>query len=63
MTKPDSKSSEPLAKILEKLLGSVSEALKAPVCKTIVPIDVRSEFIRTAEVSSDIPFDVYFVNA
>ncbi len=37
--------------LLEKLLSSVSSSLKAPVCISNVPIDVRSQFIRTAEVS------------
>ncbi|KAK0240597.1 Metallo-dependent phosphatase-like protein [Armillaria nabsnona] len=48
-TQPGSKSSEKLSKLLEKLLSSVSSSLKAPVCISNVPIDVRSQFIRTAE--------------
>ncbi|KAF9036929.1 Metallo-dependent phosphatase [Hymenopellis radicata] len=46
---PGSKSLEKLATILKKLLSSVSNTLKAPVCQSTVPIDVRSQFIRTAE--------------
>jgi hypothetical protein len=49
--KPGSKSSENLTVLLKTLLSSVSSTLMAPVCKTDVAIDVRSQFIRTAEVS------------
>ncbi|KII88925.1 hypothetical protein PLICRDRAFT_175177 [Plicaturopsis crispa FD-325 SS-3] len=48
-TQPGSKKSEKLGKLLEKLLSSVSSSLKAPVCIASVEIDVRSQFIRTAE--------------
>jgi hypothetical protein len=50
-TEPGSKSSERIAKLLEKLLSSVSTALKAPVCKTDVEIDCRSSVVRIGEVS------------
>ncbi|TDL27236.1 Metallo-dependent phosphatase [Rickenella mellea] len=45
----DYKSSQPLKEILSMLLSSVSKTLKAPVCITDAIIDVRSQFIRTAE--------------
>ncbi|EIW60617.1 Metallo-dependent phosphatase [Trametes versicolor FP-101664 SS1] len=48
-TKPGSKKSERVAKLLEDLLSSVSSALKAPVCKTDVELDVRSSIIRVQE--------------
>lgn len=51
-TKPGSKSSEKLDEIIKTALGSVSSTLKAPICKTDVELDVQSQFIRTAEVSS-----------
>jgi 5'-nucleotidase len=47
---PGSRSSESLKKLLATLLSGISLTLKAPVCKTTVMIDVRSQFIRTAEV-------------
>jgi 5'-nucleotidase len=46
-TKPGSKKSEELTTIL--VISSVSSSLKAPVCKTSVQLDVRSQYIRTAE--------------
>lgn len=48
--KPGSKSSESLQKLLKTLLSGISSTLKAPICKTTVMIDVRSQSIRTAEV-------------
>ncbi|KAJ6488654.1 Metallo-dependent phosphatase-like protein [Mycena vitilis] len=48
-TKPNSKSSEALTKILKTVLSGVSSTLKAPVCNTTVPMDVRSQIIRTEE--------------
>ena len=39
-----------MAKLLEKLLSSVSSSLKAPVCKTDVVLDCRSSLVRTEEV-------------
>jgi hypothetical protein len=38
--------------LLKDVLSSVSSSLKAPVCKTAVELDVRSQFIRTSEVGS-----------
>ncbi|KAF7983055.1 hypothetical protein HWV62_23947 [Athelia sp. TMB] len=48
-TRPGSKGSTELSKVLEGLLSGVSSTLKAPVCKSEVELDVRSQFIRTAE--------------
>ena len=48
--KPGSKSSAYLQKLLKTLLSGISSTLKAPVCKTTVMLDVRSQAIRTAEV-------------
>ncbi|KAJ6618304.1 Metallo-dependent phosphatase-like protein [Mycena sp. CBHHK59/15] len=48
-TKPGSKSSENLTEVVKTFLSSVSSTLKAPVCNTMVAIDVRSQFIRTGE--------------
>ncbi len=49
-TTPNLRSSQGLQELLSKLLSSVSESLKAAVCRTTVPIDVRSQLIRTQEV-------------
>ncbi|KAI0637232.1 Metallo-dependent phosphatase-like protein [Trametes polyzona] len=51
-TKPGSKKSERVAKLLENLLSSVSSALKAPVCKTEVELDLRSSIIRVQETAA-----------
>ncbi|TCD68923.1 hypothetical protein EIP91_009474 [Steccherinum ochraceum] len=51
-TQPGSKRSERMAKLLEKLLSSVSSSLKAPVCKTDIELDCRSGLVRTAESAS-----------
>ncbi|GBE86672.1 Metallo-dependent phosphatase [Sparassis crispa] len=51
-TQPGSKKSKVLTELLKTLLSSVSSALKAPVCKTDVELDLRSELIRTREISS-----------
>ncbi|KAJ3754516.1 Metallo-dependent phosphatase-like protein [Lentinula raphanica] len=49
VTQPGSKSSRELSKMLEQLLSSVSKSLKAPVCKSLVTLDLRSNIIRTEE--------------
>ncbi|KAF8969879.1 Metallo-dependent phosphatase [Flammula alnicola] len=49
ITAPGSRSSESMSKLLKTLLSSVSSALKAPLCKTTVMIDVRSYYIRVTE--------------
>ncbi len=41
-----------MTKIVETILSSVGSTMKAPVCKTEVELDLRSQFIRTAEVGS-----------
>ncbi|KAH9853979.1 Metallo-dependent phosphatase [Lenzites betulinus] len=51
-TKPGSRKSERVAKLLENLLSSVSSALKAPVCKTEVELDLRSSIIRVQETAA-----------
>ncbi|KAI0371748.1 Metallo-dependent phosphatase [Pilatotrama ljubarskyi] len=51
-TKPGSKKSERVAKLLQDLLSSVSSALKAPVCKTAVELDLRSSIIRVQETAA-----------
>ncbi|OSD02817.1 Metallo-dependent phosphatase [Trametes coccinea BRFM310] len=51
-TKPGSKKSERVVKLLEKLLSSVSSALKAPVAKTEVELDLRSSIIRVQETAA-----------
>jgi len=51
-TKPGSKKNDTIAKLLESILSSVSDALKAPVCKTDVELDLRSQLIRTQETAS-----------
>ncbi|KAF4614842.1 hypothetical protein D9613_002892 [Agrocybe pediades] len=48
-TKPGSRASENMAKMLKDLLDSVSSSLKAPICKTEVMLDVRSQYIRVQE--------------
>ncbi|KZP23699.1 Metallo-dependent phosphatase [Athelia psychrophila] len=48
-TKPGTERSPKLAKLLEKQLSGVSSTFKAPVCKSEVELDLRSQFIRTAE--------------
>ncbi|EMD38646.1 hypothetical protein CERSUDRAFT_113824 [Gelatoporia subvermispora B] len=51
-TKPGSRKSERIAKLLESLLSSVSDALKAPVCKSAAELDLRSALIRTQETAA-----------
>ncbi|KAH8107148.1 Metallo-dependent phosphatase [Cristinia sonorae] len=51
-TQSGSESSERMAKLLEKLLSSVSSTLKAPICKTDVELDCRSSLVRTEESAS-----------
>ncbi|KAI0807271.1 Metallo-dependent phosphatase [Fomes fomentarius] len=51
-TKPGSKKSERVAKLLESLLSSVSSALKAPVCKSSVELDLRSSLVRVQETAA-----------
>ncbi|KAK7440247.1 hypothetical protein VKT23_017188 [Stygiomarasmius scandens] len=48
-TQPGSESSEELKDTLKHLLSSVSSALKTPVCKSTVCLDLRSQFIRVSE--------------
>lgn len=48
---PGSPSSLKLKDILAKILDKVSDTMKAPVCKTTIPLDLRSQFIRISEVS------------
>jgi 5'-nucleotidase len=49
-TQPGSAKNERLGELLKGILTTVSKSLSAPVCKTVVPLDVRSQYIRTAEV-------------
>ena len=49
-TKPDMPQSQTLKETLKSVLDSVSASLKAPVAKTDVEIDLRSQYIRTEEV-------------
>ncbi|THH05733.1 hypothetical protein EW145_g4582 [Phellinidium pouzarii] len=51
-TQPESPSSQRLKDILSKILDSVSDTMKKPVCKASAPLDLRSELIRTAESAS-----------
>lgn len=50
-TTPGSPSSQSLKEVLSKVLDSVSDTMKKPVCKAAEPLDLRSEIIRTQEVS------------
>ena len=43
--------SQKLKEALKSVLESVSSSLKAPVANTDVELDLRSQFIRTQEVS------------
>ena len=58
-TKPSMKKNERIAKLLESLLSSVSSALKAPVCKSAVELDLRSSLIRVQEASLFILLLIY----
>ena len=49
---PQMRRCEDLQKTLDGLLQSVGSALKAPLCKLEVMLDVRSQLIRTQEVAS-----------
>ncbi|KAF9459374.1 Metallo-dependent phosphatase-like protein [Collybia nuda] len=49
---PSYRSSPTMKNLLKTLLDNVSSTLKAPVCRTTVTLDVRSQFIRTAESAS-----------
>ena len=42
--------SENMEKLLSSLLSNVSSHLKSPLCNALVPLDLRSELIRTEEV-------------
>lgn len=44
-------SSAKLQDLINTVLGSISGALKSPVCVTEVELDLRSELIRTSEVN------------
>ena len=48
--KPGMPQSQRLKETLKSVLESVSASLKAPVAKTDVEIDLRSQYIRTQEV-------------
>jgi len=47
--------SQTLKETLKSVLDSVSASLKAPVAKTDVEIDLRSQYIRTEEVCFEQP--------
>lgn len=47
---PDIPSSDRLKTILNSVLSSVSDTLKAPVCMTEVELNFRSRLLRTDEV-------------
>lgn len=49
--RPGAKSSAEVAEILKNVLSSVSSAMKAPVCRATVVLDLRSRYIRVDEVS------------
>jgi len=51
---PDIPSSDRLKTILNSILSSVSDTLKAPVCMTEVELNFRSSLLRTDEV---VPLD------
>ncbi|KDQ33721.1 hypothetical protein PLEOSDRAFT_1032941 [Pleurotus ostreatus PC15] len=51
-TQPGSEASPAMSKIVENILSSVGSTMKAPVCKTEVELDLRSQLIRTAECAS-----------
>ncbi|KIJ34629.1 hypothetical protein M422DRAFT_213016 [Sphaerobolus stellatus SS14] len=46
---PDLPASENMEKLLSDLLSNVSSHLKVPLCNALVPLDLRSELIRTEE--------------
>jgi 5'-nucleotidase len=48
-TAPAGAKSARVQELLKGVLGSVGKTLGAPVCKSTVALDVRSQFIRTAE--------------
>ncbi|KAH8108440.1 Metallo-dependent phosphatase [Phellopilus nigrolimitatus] len=52
VTQSDSPYSQRLKDILSKILDSVSDTMKKPVCKAAAPLDLRSELIRTGESAS-----------
>ncbi|EIN07679.1 Metallo-dependent phosphatase [Punctularia strigosozonata HHB-11173 SS5] len=51
-TQPGSRRSEKLQALIKELLGSVSDSLSAPLCRTTVELDLRSNLIRTQEMAS-----------
>ncbi|PIL23766.1 hypothetical protein GSI_13516 [Ganoderma sinense ZZ0214-1] len=51
-TTPDYRKSQPLAELLKDVLSTVSSALKAPVCKSAVELDLRSSLIRVQEIAA-----------
>lgn len=50
-TNPKGPSSEHLKLVLSTILESVSKNMKKPICVTSEPLDLRSKYIRTSEVS------------
>ncbi|KAF8906004.1 Metallo-dependent phosphatase-like protein [Gymnopilus junonius] len=49
IVEPTYRKSQPVSKLLKVLLGSVSCALKSPVCRAAVTLDVHSSHIRVQE--------------
>lgn len=47
---PGMESSAKLTEILKNVLSSVTSAMKAPVCRSTVKLDLRSKYIRVDEV-------------
>lgn len=50
-TKPGSRKSDRIEKLLKTVLSSVDSAMKEPLCMTAVEMDMRSTIIRTQEVA------------
>ncbi|KAL1746984.1 Metallo-dependent phosphatase-like protein [Schizophyllum fasciatum] len=48
-TKPGSPGSESLQNVLNTVLSSITETLKAPLCKTTTVLDCRSQLVRVEE--------------
>lgn len=46
---PSSPTSDDLEKLTDSLLSTVTSTMSKPVCFSLTPLDVRSEFIRTTE--------------
>jgi 5'-nucleotidase len=54
--RPGMRSNEELQRIIDHLLEAVGSTLKAPLCRLVSELDLRSQYLRTEEVSFILPY-------